>query len=158
MKRFRDIIESVDTPENENVLWLDTSNEDAPILKYFRNGKWVQVAGGGGPAPGPTTLTDYYYYGALENRVTISTIDISSLLKTKDSESIGNINKVYYYIAICNNQNIISVITHNQEDITSQFSNIGTFNISGKTYTLYEFFLDTLIPLNVYATITITEN
>ena len=36
MKRFRDIIESVDAPENENVLWLDTSNDDAPVLKYFR--------------------------------------------------------------------------------------------------------------------------
>lgn len=158
MKRFRDIIESVDTPENENVLWLDTSNEDAPVLKYFRNGKWVELAGGGGPTPGPTVLTDYYYYGSLTNRITSATIDVSYLSRTKDSESIGNFNKTYYYIAVCAGQNIASVVTYNQENITSQFSNIGTFLLSGKTYTLYEFFLDALIPLDVYSTITITEN
>lgn len=158
MKRFREVVQSIYEPEDKNVLWLDISIQDQPILRYYTGNSWISISGGGGPGPSPSRLKYTYYYGALDERKTTSTIDIASLNYNNSTSVSGTFNKVYYYIALTSDQNIVSVITQNQEDLTSQFNNIGTFVENGVQYTLYEFFLDTLIPLNVTATIRINGN
>lgn len=157
MKRFREVIQSPVTPEDESVLWLDTSTPEEPVLRYYCASGWVSIAGGG-PSPTPTTLLNTYYYGALNERVTAQTINISELSGTKNRSTTGNFNETYYYIAISLDQSIVSVITENQENITSQFNNIGTLSVDGKIYRLFEFFLDTFLPFNITATITISGN
>lgn len=158
MKRFREVVQSMDAPEDRNVLWLDISNSEQPLLKFYFINDWVALAGGGGPSPTPSKLKYYYYYGSLNTRKDINTIDVLELNSTKNSSTTGNFDKVYYYIAISEDQSIVSVVTANQENITSQFNNIGTFVVGDVQYKLYEFFLDTLIPLDITATINITGN
>lgn len=46
MKQIRTTIESPYEPNDNGVLWLDTSNPDAPILKAFTNGKQQATIGG----------------------------------------------------------------------------------------------------------------
>jgi len=158
MKRFREVVQSIYAPEDKNVLWLDISISDQPILKYYSIDEWISVAGGGGPSPTPTRLKYTYYYGALDTRQTNETIDLSNLNYSNLTSVSSNFNKIYFYIALTNDQSINSIITMNQENITSQFNNIGSFIRNGVQYTLYEFFLDTLIPLDVTATIRINGN
>ena len=44
MKRVRTIVESDTPPEDVNVLWLDTSNDDAITIKAYKNARWVVMA------------------------------------------------------------------------------------------------------------------
>ena len=158
MKRFRETVMSKTAPEDKNVLWLDISNSKEPLLKYYSVDDWIALAGGSGPSPTPTTLKYTYYYGALDNRATLQSIDITELSYSNRTAVTGYFNRVYYYIALTSDQSIVNVITSNQENIKSQFNYVGTFIANGVQYKLYEFFLDTLIPLDVTATISITGN
>ena len=157
MKRFRETVMSEIAPEDKNVLWLDISDSKEPVLKYYSVEEWIALAGGGS-GPTPTTLRNTYYYGALDNRATLQSIDITELSDSNRTAVTGYFNKVYYYIALTSDQSIVNVITSNQENIKSQFNYVGTFIANGVQYKLYEFFLDTLIPLDVTATISITGN
>lgn len=47
IRRFRDIVASVTEPGDKNVIWLDTSNILAPIIKGFIGGEWQPLE----PAP-----------------------------------------------------------------------------------------------------------
>lgn len=47
IRRFRDIVASATEPEDKNVIWLDTSNIVAPIIKGFIGGEWQALE----PAP-----------------------------------------------------------------------------------------------------------
>jgi hypothetical protein len=158
MKRFREVVQSALEPEDKNVLWLDISDSENPLLKYYFAEEWVTLAGGGGPGPSPSKLKNTYYYGALNARVTTATIDVSLLSETRYTSATGNFNEIYYYIVLAEDQSIVSVITQNQENIGSQFNFIGTLLVDGNPYKLYEFYLDTLVPLDVTATISITGN
>ena len=158
MKRFREVVKDIHPPEDKNVLWLDVTDGESPLLKYYYLEEWITLAGGSGPGPSPSKLRNNYYYGASNIKYNTETIDMSKFDFTRSSYTIGALDKIYYYIILTEDQDIVSVITSNNENITSQFNYTGSFVQNGIIYKLFEFFLDTLIPLDVTATINITGN
>ena len=48
IKRYRGIVGSIVQPEDKEVLWLDISNSDKPVLKAYIDGEWLKLASGGG--------------------------------------------------------------------------------------------------------------
>lgn len=139
--------------EKENV-YISKTN-DVELSHDIKN--WKLMTGSGTTTP--PTLLNFWYRGCVDDRFEIDDNLSSKIISLSSSKSISgsvNMNKVYGYIAIDSDQNITSIITDNNENITSQFSYIVSVNIDGNEYRLYEFFLDTLISLDVNITIKIT--
>ena len=44
IKRYRGIVGSIVQPEDKEVLWLDISNSDKPVLKAYIDGEWLKLA------------------------------------------------------------------------------------------------------------------
>ena len=161
IKRVRSIVMSVDAPLDHETGWIDITDINNPLFKIYINGDWVILAGGGSPTPTPSTLTNTWYRGSSNNRLEIDESlpsVIKSFSSSKSTSTSGNFNRIYYYLAIASDQSVVSVITSNNENITSQFNLRTTVVIDNITYSLYEFFLDTLIPLDITATIRINGN
>ena len=159
IKRIKELVLSVDAPLDHSVGWVDITDIDNPLLKLYFNGEWTTLAGGGSPTPTPTTLVNPWYRGGTNNRLEIDEnlpSRIAGFTSSRSLSASANLNTVYYYIAIASDQSITSIITANQETITSQFVLRTTVVIDDITYKLYEFFLDTLLPLDVTATVRVT--
>lgn len=56
MQTINKIIASPFEPDATNILWLDTSNGDAPVLRFCNNGGWKEVKSE--DTPRPIVLTD----------------------------------------------------------------------------------------------------
>lgn len=141
---------------DENVYVLKTADVEAS----HNIDNWKLITGGGGTQI-PTTLVNGWYCGCVDERFEINdelSSKVSSLSTSNDMTVSLNMDKVYGYIAIAEDQSITSIMTDNNENITSQFLYITTVNINDMRYKLYEFFLDTIIPLDVNITIKITGN
>ena len=100
------------------------------------------------------------FYGPIINNFPIDSLDIrnltNSLWDTNNTFSI-NLNRLKYSIAIRNGKNISSIITQNNENITSNFINGGTINVlladnvTTQSYTVYNFSSATI--MNVTANV-----
>lgn len=100
------------------------------------------------------------FYGPIINNFPTDSLDIrnltNSLWDTNNTFSI-NLNQLKYSIAIRNGKNISSIITQNNENITSNFINGGTINVlladnvTTQSYTVYNFSSATI--MNVTANV-----
>lgn len=48
IKKFREVVSADTAPRDRNVMWVDTFDEDNPIIKVYLEGKWVPIIGSGG--------------------------------------------------------------------------------------------------------------
>ena len=149
--------------DKESFLWLRVDDINEPVLAFWDGETWVEVSGGGGGG-GNIPLEHAYFYGGKDDKIVIDS-DIETKVKSLATSSVrvnNNVpcNKKYFYLAVFSENNLIKVITENNENITSNFElDQNTFNItlSGQTltYKLYEFHLNSDIPLNANLNITL---
>lgn len=121
--------------------------------------------GGGGSSEDPITkLTYEVFYGGSDHRIIVDSDIEEKLLNLNSSKYIhlDNINcdNSYFYIAVCEDNFLVKVLTEFNEDITDRFVlNPSTFDINTsfgiKTYKLYEFHLESNLPLNARINITL---
>lgn len=81
MKQIDKIIKSQSEPKDLNVLWLDISNPEEPILKEY-DGGWKTIAGGGAVSYKEQELTSAQKTQARENIDAASTSDVSAISNT----------------------------------------------------------------------------
>lgn len=103
------------------------------------------------------------FYGAVSTAFPIDSAGVrglaSSLWDTSNSFSI-TLNQLKYSIALRTGKNLASVVTQNNENITSNFANGGTVNVlladgvTTQSYTIYNFESATI--MNVNATVTLS--
>lgn len=160
IKRFRETILSDKEPTDDNILWLDIS-EEIPILRFKEQGIWQGLSGGGGgdPVVSKDLEIAYFYGGSNEEITTIEEIEetLSSLYTSKKTSVSTTMDKAYHYIILYKDYNVSKVITANNEIITSSFIKKKDFTMDDIEYKLYEFHLNSGLPLDVTATIIITD-
>ena len=160
IKRYRGIVGSIVQPEDKEVLWLDISNSDKPILKAYIDGEWLKLASGGGIEPTPTPqFENPFYYGGSNTEITIDTINtvIQYFSNTKNYQAYANIVEPYYYIALPDGVILSKITTENNEQIKNDFILKGDFTLNSINYKLYEFHLSSGLSLDASVTINVTK-
>jgi len=101
--------------------------------------------------PAPVVLDYPAYYGTRDLPIALEAADaaMDTLSHTTSTSATCSSEKPYVYVALYNSYRLTRAMTENNENILSDFENIGTFTHESVTYKLLQFHSPSGMSLNV---------